>query len=545
MRSLFVLLLLACLSGASAQSYLDRQVTLHVRRQPLARVLDTLARRAGCGFSYNSSILPQDSLVTASYNRAPLRQVLEGLLGTGYQYVPSGRYLIILRQPPPPKETSWLLTGHVLDASTGKPLYQASVYLPDQLQTTLTDEQGFFRLRLRERNRAPTLTVSKEWYQDTTLSVAGEHAGEQEYTIAISPARVTEIAPLTISTGIEHNWWGRLFLSSRERVQSMNLTRFFTSEPYQVSLLPSLGTHGRMAPQVTNTVSLNLIGGYSAGTRGVELAGVFNLDKRSVGMVQAAGLLNVAGGPVVGAQLAGAVNSDLDSVSGCIVAGFANVVHGPVAGLEVAGFANLSRDPVRGVQVAGAYNRAPRIDGMQIGIINHARRLNGFQLGLVNIADTSDGYSLGLVSIVRHGIHQLSVSYGETTGFTAAYKGGNPALYSILLGGYDPRGGYFSMGYGVGHAFHFHTSPWGLLLELTGETINDQRWRSVGAIYRLTPAVTFRLSSAVSLFAGVRASLFAADRHPPAGEHVPPSFAAGWDPRTSGWIGATAGLIFF
>ena len=600
MRTACILIALwVCALRVCGQGFLDRRISLHVRHQPLAQVLDTIARRGGFSFSYNSPILPQDSPVSASYKDASIRQVLDKLLGPDYQYIQREKYVIIVRKTVTTRDNSYTVTGYVSDAGTGKPLANASVYEREQLQSALTDEQGFFRLRLRERYREPSLGVSKEWYEDTTLAL--EPGKDQEYRIVLRAGQVTEITPLVIAATIEHSWWGRFTLSSRERIQSLNLSHFFTSKPYQMSLLPSIGTQGRMAPQVTNTVSINLIGGYSAGTRGVELAGAFNLDKRDVGLVQAAGLLNVDGGKVHGLQAAGLVNKDLDSLTGVAAAGFANLVQrgtrgalvsgafnksagcirgaeitgalnlsgGSVEGAQVAGALNMGADSVEGIQISGAVNYCRRymagvqiagafndcqgrVHGVQIsGLYNHATRLQGLQIGIVNIADSSDGCSLGVLNIVKHGLHQMSVSYGEATGVTLGYKGGTRACYNTLFASFSPRpeGSLFTTGIGLGRAFSL-SGRWGMTTELSAEQVFDQRWRRLGTIFRATPSVTFRLSHAVSIFAGPRGSLYLSPEHLPNGDHagdVPPSgfLTFNWSSRVTGWVGASAGFLFF
>src|SRR3546814_16471504 len=93
--------------------------------------------------------------------------------------------------------------------------------------------------------------------------------------------------------GVERTRLGRFFVSSGQRIQSLNLRGFFTESPVQVSLMPGLSTQGRMSAQVVNNFSVNLIGGYTAGLNGMEMAGVFNMNKKDVGPVKIAGGFNV------------------------------------------------------------------------------------------------------------------------------------------------------------------------------------------------------------------------------------------------------------
>src|SRR4029077_11946146 len=103
---------------------------------------------------------------------------------------------------------------------------------------------------------------------------------------------------------VEKTGMGKFLLSTKQKVQSVNLKYFFTTRPVQVSLVPGVGTHGRLGAQVVNNFSLNVIGGYTAGTKGVELGGIFNIDKKDVSFFQAAGIFNVDGGKMTGVQFA-------------------------------------------------------------------------------------------------------------------------------------------------------------------------------------------------------------------------------------------------
>jgi hypothetical protein len=510
----------------------EKVISLEVNRMPLSQVLDSIARRGHFEFSYNSSIVPGDSLVTLVFRQVTIRAALDELLGAGYVYAEQGKYLIILRAAAAQvmTERTYLMTGYVIDDSTGQGVGNASVYVKEQLQSTLTDQQGYFRLRLRVRSALPVLSVSKAWYTDTDMVI---HAGyDQVLSISIVHVSGTPLSPVFVtSSGVERSWWARRFLSYRQRVQSINLAHFFTSSSAQVSLLPWVGTHGRLSGQVTNTYSLNIIGGYSAGVKGIELGGVFNIDKKEVSSLQVAGIVNMAGGNVHGVQLAG----------------IANVAIGNVTGVQVAEYINICKDTMRGVQLSVFGNRAHRLEGVQIG--------------LINIADTSLGYSIGLVSIVKHGgIHQLSLSATEVTGWTAEYKIGNPRLNSVLLVSYNPSSPQkvFGYGYGIGKSINL-TRQWGLYGELTDEQLygevadenqNKNHVTTIGEIVKIDPVLTFRAAKKVQFFAGPSFSLYIASSNKSADEHRlkvtdPGILSTEWGRQTNAWIGARVGISFF
>jgi len=490
-------------TGANAQ-HLDRHISLDVRKMPLAEVLDTIASRTQFKFSYNSDIIPEDSVVTVMVSNVPVRSVLDVILGRGYVYIEDGKYLIILRPVTgqPPIERIYQVSGYVMNPQTGEGLENASVFVKTQLQATLTNKQGFFRLSLASKDPYPVITVSKAWYRDTSVFIYPGY--DQQLHINLSPVKPDELPPAYLSYSlVERSWWARVLLSSRQRIQSLNLEHFFAHGNAQLSLLPFLGTNGRMTGQVMNKFSLNLIGGYTGGLNGFELGTVFNIDKHDVRFVQAAGLLNLVGGTV--------------------------------SGVQIAGYQNICKDTVRGLQISGVFNKA--------------RYLKGVQIGLFNVADSSTGYSIGLVSVVRHGgVRQVALGVREVTGISLEYIQGNRNLNSLLLVGYNPWSTQktISFGYGIGRDFPF-SGPWGLYTRLTGEALYDSHLSKLGVLYRFQPELEYKVSKKFSLFTGPTFALYVASAHSHSDMAWPPVWAKGplsgiWGGEKSVWIGVSTGI---
>jgi hypothetical protein len=501
---------------------LNRHVSLDVQAMPLSQVLDTIAQRGHFTFSYNNSILSEDSPVTVTVRDVPVRSALDIVLGMGYAYVEQDSHLILLRTATnqPPIERTYQVTGYVVGTQGDTAIANASVYVKTQLQSALTDKQGYFKLALRSSDPYPIVSVSKEWYHDTIVFIYPGY--DQKLRISLSSVRPDELSPAYLSySPVEKTWWARFLVSSRQRIQSLNLAHFFTCGTSQVSLLPFLGNHGWMSGQVSNTYSLNLIGGYSAGVHGVEVGGVFNIDKRDVHGFQAAGLLNLVGGNVRGVQ----------------VAGLMNLANKNVTGVQAAGYKNVCKDTVRGLQLSSLSNRA------------HV--LKGVQIGLFNVADSSTGYSIGLISIVKHGgIHRVTVETRGATGISVEYVQGNKNLNSILLVGYNPWSPQKvrSYGYGIGKDISFNKS-WGVYTKITDETLYDEHFKQLGTLYRLQPALRFDVMKKLTFFAGPTLALYVHPQHAPASVILPMQWAKGpltdiWDNSRNIWLGFSAGITF-
>ncbi|RFM27377.1 carboxypeptidase-like regulatory domain-containing protein [Deminuibacter soli] len=517
---LLLLVLLAPAGRVCAQSVLTKDIVLHAEQRPLGEVLNRLGKQGGFYFSYNSILLNADSLVNCHAVHVPVKNVLDGLLGGRFEYHETPGYLILL--PAASVREHWFyISGYVTDKNSGSYVSGASVYETQQLVSALTNDKGYFRLRLRGRYAAATINVSKDMYQDTVLPVAAGY--DQQLQLSIVPAPVAELTPVVVTkhVKVEKTWLGRFFLSSKQKMRSLNLNSFFTTKPVQMSITPGLSTHNKMGSQVVNKASLNILGGYTAGLDGAEVAGLFNISQRNVRYVQLAGLFNVVGGHVYGVQAAGFSNTVLDSLNGVQLSGGFNIIKGSMGGVQASGYynhvssnthgvqatgiVNIAGGEAHGVQLAGIANIGRRlVNGVQVaGILNYTHKLKGVQIGLINIADTSRGYSIGLINISKVGYHQLLVYANDVTNVNLAYRAGNKKLYSILLAGINTTAGKkaFGFGYGLGTGFYF-TPAFALTLEATAQQLYLGSWNNLAQLYRAHAALQYRIAKNIALFAG-------------------------------------------
>ncbi len=530
MRQLFLFVVLLCgVTYSYAQGNLSKTVSVTMTRQPISSVLDAIEIQGNFHFSYVREMVHADSLVSVRVNNRTVKQVLDQLFQGSMAYKDAGSQVLLQ----PNREKWFYVSGHVTDASNGKPLNNASVYEGVQLISTMTNEQGYYRLRLREKERPLPLmlTVSKELYKDTIMMVASGY--DQEISVSIKPAAPIMLTTVDVNqySRVSETWFGKVFLTSKQRMQSLNLSRFFADQPYQSSLIPGLGTHGKLSSQVVNKISLNFIGGYTAGLNGVEISGAFNIDQKDVKYAQFASLFNVVGGKMEGVQLSGLHNQVMDSVKGLQASGFGNITARGYEGVQLAGIFNMSTGVTRGVgaagvfniywkdsygvmaagignmtrmtengvQAAGVFNVADTTKGVQAaGVLNITRVLKGVQIGVVNYADSSDGYSIGVVSIVRRGYHQLLVYNTELLPFNLAFKSGNKNLYSLMLAGASFIEGSkaYSFGYGIGKSFKDYS------VEITEQNLYLGSWETIGTIARLQTAWNKEIGKNARIFIG-------------------------------------------
>lgn len=588
--ALFIIFICLLAVNVGAQSILNRTVSFEVKGEKLENVLGVISNKANFYFSYNSNIIKKDSLVSLKVYNKTVKEVLDLLLKNRYSYKENANYLIIKKKPsgstPIANKTivadkSYIISGYIVDEQSGKKIKDASIYEKQQLVSTLTNENGYFKIKLKSRYKSAEISVSKILYEDTTVIVKPKY--NQELTIAVSPVEIegiqtiispedytlpdsvilkmktaTTISEYTFvkkdSVKVEKTLLGRFFLSSSQQVQSLNLRKFFTERPAQISFTPGLSTHGSMSGRVVNYFSLNIVGGYTAGTKGAEIGGVFNIDAKDVRGAQAAGVFNIVGGDVHGMQVAGVHNLALDNATGLQVAGVYNHVGSTLNGLQIAGCSNYTKANANGLQIAGISNIASQtFRGVQVaGVFNYAKHLKGVQIGLINIADTSDGYSIGLINIIKKGYHKLAITSNEVMNANIAFKTGNSKLYSILTGGFNTNNKEKAYSFGYGLGTEIKVTNWLTINpEISSQYLYLGTWDYNNNWNKFGLNFNFKINKWLAIYGGPTFNVYYTDQ--PAAiagyKFVIPGnnyhqFDLGND-KLKSWIGWNAGISFF
>src|SRR6478752_2273163 len=411
---LLLLSIFLFIAGGNAQNILNKKISINVSQKKLPEVLQAISREGNFYFSYDSRIINKDTTISLHMPGATVQDMLDRIFPGTMEYIENGNYLIlrkrIIAAPSTPSVNTYFIKGFVKDANTGMGVYEASVYEKTNLSATLTESDGSFVLKVKTRSSMPIISVSKASYFDTGMYIPVPPDKvivvnlQNKYAALMNSGTITIISPrdtrpiiipdttlaltraaaLVVDTAkvVEHTGWGNFLISAKMKIQSVNLKGFYTTRAYQMSLLPGLSTHGKLSPQVSNLISVNLLGGYTGGTDAFEVGGLFNINKRNTKYFQAAGLHNHVLGNVEAFQAAGISNYDKGNMHGFQAAGIYNHVKDTASGFQAAGIANYTGKRFSGFQAAGIGNVARQsMNGVQIaGIFNYAKKVNGVQI---------------------------------------------------------------------------------------------------------------------------------------------------------------------
>jgi hypothetical protein len=514
--------------AAVAQPILDRKITVVVQQEPLPRALTKIAEAGQFTFSYNAALVSDKELVSLQAQSRPVREVLNALFKGTFTYKEKGNYVILtkvsVKQPKTSAVTTVLVSGYVEDAATQLRLSNVSVYEKRSLASATTDSEGFFKLQLQKTSEPIQVSFNKREYQDTVLVLT--ETGPQYVLLSLRP--MVQASSQDVAADSARVQDDELVLPFDREPNVMNI-RDTLYRDIQASILPFVGTNGRLSGNVINDYSVNFFGGYSLGTRQIELGFFVNIDRgdvswlqiagfgnlvgRNVYGVQAAGFANVNGGETKavqvagfantnqgnarGVQVAGFSNVNLRQADGVLVAGFVNFVRGESFGMQVAGFGNVQTAPYRGSQVAGFFNFNQReILGSQVAgfsniatdsvwgsqvatVFNYGGHVRGSQIGLINYAKSVRGAPIGLLSFVKNGYHKIEVAADEAFYTNLAFRTGVRKFYNIVFAGIQPTtqqgDNVWTFGYGLGSARKLNR--WvHLNLDVTAQHVNQGKF---------------------------------------------------------------------
>lgn len=575
--SLWLMISFCTVTQVRAQGLLGKSIMINANQQKLSSVLAMMEKEGGFKFSYQSTIVALDSLVDFKANNLSIEESLNRLLKNQYEFKQANNFIIIryaplhlslVLQESSGNQSQYLIRGKIINEQSLKPLANASVYEKNLLQSTLTDEQGLFTLKLKNIDQTISLTINKENYKEVTSYFL------PEITIIKDKKPTSNSFVAGELDGIEKTFLGRMLITAKQKTQSVNIGSFIASAPAQISLGPGLGTHGLLSGQVVNKFSINITGDYNAGVDGMEIGFLYNIDKKNVRYFQFGGAFNLVGGQFTGLQVAGFYNNVLQNFNGIqVTLGYNhlnrtfkglqigalynhvgqefhgvqtsllyNQVKRSVKGVQMGAVINNAQSHLNGVQIASLYNRVKndlkgiqigpfnqsqnlsrgvqfsllgnwvnqRANGLQLaGLFNYAKQVKGLQIGLINVADSSSGYHLGLINIVKKGYHQLNLSTNETIDFNIALKTGSKQLYTQLLFGQNLNRSkkLIAMGWGLGKEITLAKNL-SLNPELSSRYLHQGDWMDTTILNRIDLNLNYRIHKHLAINAGPAFNLY-------------------------------------
>jgi hypothetical protein len=609
MRFKIAFVLLLTLSGTVRAQHvppLERIISISFAGEKIDAVLLRISKEAKFTFSYSPTILNLNESVNEDFHNKSIREVLTEVLGQTVTFKERGNYIILNKAPVVIKKASnaappLTISGYVYNAESGEKISEVSVYDKKTLTAAVTNQFGFFNLKIDKPEEETLLSFNKVRFLDTLINVPHEPikhflniplSAEAPKIIEEEIPEAVVVADTASRVKAEPMVAEEERKPARESEVNMVNIRDTLYRDFQVSFVPFVGTNHKLSGNVINNYSFNILGGYSLGTQELEVAGLFNIDRGDVKRIQAAGMFNVVGGDVTGVQAAGLGNMNEGSLKGGQFAGLYNlnagVVEGPqfaglfnlnlkeADGAQFAGLFNINGKEARGAQFAGLFNIQPKdyrgpqfaglfniagkkLSGMQASaLLNYSRKVRGTQIGFINVSDSIRGVPLGFLSFSSHGYHKVEIAADEIFYTNLSFRTGVRQFYNIFTAGIKPENtigleNVWSFGYGLGTAPRIY--KWLFLnFDITSNHVNNGSFtNSLSLLNKLYIGADIQLTKGFSVTGGVTLNGYLSDpefsSNPSLFTHYTPGeiyeYSYANNNNLKMWWGAKVGLRFF
>jgi hypothetical protein len=534
---------------AHAQELLEKRISIKVNNQPLDDVLQQMGDLGGFSFSYSPDLINTKSRVSVYATNKSVREILNDLFKGKVTCKQRHKYIILHQNQVKEDEApeNFNLNGYIIDKRTGEKVANASIYEPLTFASTISNQYGYYKIRLPAFPSSVRLEVRKEQYVGKSVIISNRKntylpidlspdtlkvlparklniikrpetpdpriaVPQFEYTSTtyVSPDTIIETDSLQIRYKLRTTYervrkdLSGAFASARQAINTKNIADTLY-RPVQSSILPFISTNRELSGNVVNDFSFNVLAGYSLGTNKLEIGGFINADRGHVKGVQLAGLANFVGNNVTGFQYATALNVVMGNIRGFQYSTLLNFTAGNFNGVQLAGVGNVLLGNLNGWQISGGYNFAKIVR-------------SGHQLSVVNYADSSATTPIGFFSYVRkNGYRRYEVSTDEFNYFNSAFKTGVNAFYNIFTFGFNGLAGnkpLGSIGYGFGTAANLGPK-WMFNADLTANVVAlDKHFdeNNLAGLFRLSTALERKLGDRFSLAVGPSLNLLSGDR---------------------------------
>lgn len=165
---------------------LEKNITINKQHTSLYEALNLISQKAGVYFIYDSQVVESDKQVKLHANNEPLKQVLNRILANPLlDYKVIGQHILIYRktemhggtarlQTPVPAKDSLkfiVIKGHVYDNKNKEPIPYATIGILEQNIATITNNDGFFTIKLPVSLSGSSLIVSHLGFMNQRIPI--------------------------------------------------------------------------------------------------------------------------------------------------------------------------------------------------------------------------------------------------------------------------------------------------------------------------------------------------------------------------------------
>jgi hypothetical protein len=172
---IFIWLFSGIISAYGQDSIFNYNLSIKVQNYPVYDILKVIEEDINYNFSYNSSLIDADRIISVDYTNKPLKEVLDSILGNenlNYRIIDKN---IVIYKPdenidrisakPRDSFSALKITGKIIDKNTGAPVEYANISLVGKSIGTVSNSVGEFILKISPALINDTLGISYIGYK--------------------------------------------------------------------------------------------------------------------------------------------------------------------------------------------------------------------------------------------------------------------------------------------------------------------------------------------------------------------------------------------
>ena len=291
---------------------LERKVSITIEDQKIETALVLIGNKIDVAFSYNSEIIPGDSIISIQFENSSLKMVLSSMLPPEIEYKAAGGQVILVAK------LIQTIRGRLVDIDSKMPVIGATIQIldSDPLVGTTTDLDGYFKLEEIAVGRV-SLKVSYIGYEPKIISNVLVNSGKEVYLDIGIIENLTQLKEVEI----------KAYTDKREALNEMSImsTRTFSIEETK-RYSGSLNDPARMVANYAG-ISGNAQGNNDIVVRGNSPKGIlWRLEGIEIPNPNHYGNEGTTGGPI--SALNSSMLGDFDFLTGAFAPEYGNTTSG-------------------------------------------------------------------------------------------------------------------------------------------------------------------------------------------------------------------------
>jgi len=190
---------------------LAKRIDIRITEKPLEEVLQIISKSGDFFFSYNARILSLDRKITLVQRNILIKEVLDQVIDDPkIQYKEIGNHIILNKVQPTERTVNkrvrlvetkkekkkpqyFTISGFIVDSLSGRKLAHASVYEHSQTLAAVSDEKGFYQLKLTPTNEPLKLSISHRFYEAKSYKIKPDK--EIRFSPKLIPRTINRVSP--------------------------------------------------------------------------------------------------------------------------------------------------------------------------------------------------------------------------------------------------------------------------------------------------------------------------------------------------------------